>query len=249
MPSRREDEQLTEYLIRLRAALEGLPVSERQEAYRELAQHVEALAEAEVSAAGERESAIPSALQKFGNPETVGQRVVKEYWSRMFRLQPKRRVYQLPDALLGALMGLCGGISVPIEHTFQFSGYVLAGVAAAYGSLLGIATGWQWARLKMRNGFERHQKTSSLHWVRSHPALSALIGLELLVLAIFGARIFWAADFTDHWTLSAQARHQVDRSWEFVTILVLSDLLSAALFKRFFLFRQSDGRVSKGIGK
>ena len=78
MNGQREDEQLTEYLAPILAALSNLPASEREEAYHEFGQHVESLVEEEVRAGGDREGATQAALKKFGDPKRIAELIYRE---------------------------------------------------------------------------------------------------------------------------------------------------------------------------
>lgn len=183
MPSRREHErQLTEYLARLQVGLLGMPTKERDEAYRELAQHVEALVDEAISAGGDRDEATRIALQRFGEPELIGRKVVLDY---------ARRSYRAPAWILTAgmvLMASLQGVVTVSAVALNLSVPTAMTLGAGSGIPLGLATAWVSVNSGARNGLTGtvggNGQSLWARWVRRHRYLLLMTMIMLLSTAM-----------------------------------------------------------------
>jgi len=194
MTSRREYESVEEYLERLRDGLSMLPASEREQTYRELAQHVQAIIDEEVSTGEDRETAIRAALKKFGDPEKIGQKVGSDYWRRNINFyrapfQPRSLVRLAGESPMGTLLAgmvLTGWLQIlamMITLVFEVSPAFWIVLGAISGVPIGVASGWNWAKGKTQNS-ARVLKKPWKRWTREHFGFLAIGIVIVLIVAI-----------------------------------------------------------------
>lgn len=143
------DDILSDYIDRLRSRLRRMPEAWAVEVVREIGEHLEDMVADLVAAGSSQEDAARSAVAKFGSPEKVGDRLMRERNRR-------------PVILLTAQMVL---FSVLIQIDW-LSGTGLLSLAAHIGTcLLGISLGltacyeenaWKW-RMQLRTKEEKRR--------------------------------------------------------------------------------------------
>lgn len=122
MNPRREFQSLDAYLDYVRQLMLSIPKAERDEALKEMAQHLQALAEAEEAAGALSDQAVRNAVAWFGDPDRVASLYRRE-WLHRYRLNEFaswRRALLLflryAGIILGAVMGNPFGTSQDIWY-------------------------------------------------------------------------------------------------------------------------------------
>ena len=142
------DPRIEAYLDQVLAGLpRSVPAARRIELRRELAAHLEALAEArqELEEGGD---SVAAALRQFGSPRSLARS-----WSREWkRSEPERspRTLAATAVMFLYLVFSSAWIGVMAEHHFGFSGVV----AGALGGLLPAAVGAAWALRNRRPPYD-----------------------------------------------------------------------------------------------
>jgi uncharacterized membrane protein len=242
MPSRRDDEQLTEYLARLRNALEALPKSEREEAYRELSQHVESLVNEAVLTGDKEETAVRDALERFGDPEKIGQKIASDYWAQAFCQMQQRKRVRRPwfENNLSWLSALIFGFAFNTLLHFHWSPAAVISLSVTIGPLFGATSGWRQAqarkRIWMEDEAEANRRGEPTVQRRKLPTLIARESPPLILAALIGL-IF---------SLRLPAAN--DNKWTFVFLCAtfLGNLITTDVSQRFFLLRDKERDIDDG---
>lgn len=175
MPSRRDNEALEQYLLRLESYLSKLPANERALALAEVRQHLEQLVQDEQF--GGDKGAIRTALERFGSAKRLARMF---YWERV-RQEWHRRLNSLFWPLL---TGIYCVVPYIVGNTFHLSGPLSVSIAGICGVGLGILAGWKWAQGRRRlwaedaaTGLPKKQVTflSESFWILLIAFLVALI--------------------------------------------------------------------------
>lgn len=219
---------VTEYLARLQVGLLRLPAKEREEAYRELAQHVEALVADAADAGGDQEEAVRKALDKFGEPEKIGRKVANDYWRKelrdgaIFRMICSPNTVSIVNAFtwFGVAVALNFGESRPILPL----PYLLPLVALC-GVPLGICTGAIWAQRKLDPQSDPRRKSRAMRWAERH-TIAFFAGLSILALLFL------------IYVLTFRQAHVLGHMAPYYAAILLTDSVVAMLAHQAFMRRR-----------
>ena len=249
--SSKHDEPLTEYLARLQVGLLGLPAKERDEAYRELAQHVESLVDQAAAAGGDKQETVRAALAKFGDPKEIGEALVYRRWAEVFaKMEPRRRIRRrwiVPEQLLPIAGGLYAVASVLLERAFHFRGLPLIIFAVLWGAVFGVVTGWYWAQRAQRGDVKEQRGWERVGvFLIGHPIPAGVLAARIaaaLVLGVAIALVGYVSSSSNHGpfglpALPAADRRDIENLYLFVAIMLASNIAIGKLVERALLARR-----------
>lgn len=95
MPSQREYESVEAYLRQINGTLfHPFGIRERQQALREIAQHLRDMIDANLAAGLSKEEATRNALEEFGNPNEIAKQLILEFRRARFRKYGREQVQE-----------------------------------------------------------------------------------------------------------------------------------------------------------